>query len=74
VAGWETVREIALGFPGFEESTSHGQPALKVGGKLFAWVSPTVQPETRSQYGSTRTRSRCCTPCSSLLGSRISPA
>jgi hypothetical protein len=40
MASWETVREIAGGFPGAEESTTYGQPAFKVGGKLFAWLSP----------------------------------
>lgn len=40
MADWETVREIAGGFPGAEESTTYGQPAFKVGGKLFAWLSP----------------------------------
>jgi hypothetical protein len=40
MAGWETVREIARALPGAEESTTYGQPAFKVGGKLFAWLSP----------------------------------
>lgn len=40
MASWETVREIAGAFPGAEESTTYGQPAFKVGGKLFAWLSP----------------------------------
>jgi hypothetical protein len=40
VADWETVRELAGSFPGAEESTTYGQPAFKVGGKLFAWISP----------------------------------
>ena len=39
-AGWATVREIASALPGAEESTTYGQPAFKVGGKLFAWLSP----------------------------------
>ena len=39
-AGWETVREIARALPGVEESTTYGQPAFKVGGRLFAWLSP----------------------------------
>jgi hypothetical protein len=30
------VREIALALPGVEESTVHGAPSLKVGGKLLA--------------------------------------
>ena len=40
MADWETVREIARALPGAEESTTYGQPAFKVGGKLFAWISP----------------------------------
>jgi hypothetical protein len=40
MADWTTVREIAGALPGAEESTTYGQPAFKVGGKLFAWVSP----------------------------------
>lgn len=40
MADWDTVREIAGSFPGAEESTTYGQPAFKVGGKLFAWMSP----------------------------------
>jgi len=40
MADWATVREIAGAFPGAEESTTYGQPAFKVGGKLFAWLSP----------------------------------
>ena len=39
-AGWATVREIASALPGAEESTTYGQPAFKVGGKLFACLSP----------------------------------
>ena len=34
-ATFETVRTIALSFPGAEESTSYGTPAFKVKGKLF---------------------------------------
>jgi hypothetical protein len=37
---WDTVREIAGAFPGAEESTTYGKPAFKVGGRLFAWISP----------------------------------
>ena len=40
MADWATVRDIAGAFPGAEESTTYGQPAFKVGGKLFAWLSP----------------------------------
>ena len=37
---WKSVREIAGALPGAEESTTYGQPAFKVHGKLFAWLSP----------------------------------
>ena len=38
---WETVRQIALAYPEVEEYTSYGgHPALRVRGKLFAWMSP----------------------------------
>ncbi len=40
MADWDTVREIAGSFPGAEEATTYGQPAFKVGGKLFVWMSP----------------------------------
>ena len=40
MADWEIVRELAASFPGAEESTTYGQPAFKVGGKLFVWMSP----------------------------------
>jgi hypothetical protein len=33
---WTTVRELALGLPGVEESTSYRTPAMKVRGKLIA--------------------------------------
>jgi len=32
---WDTVRKLALAFPGADESTSYGTPAFKVRGKLF---------------------------------------
>ena len=35
---WETVRELALGFPEVQEDTE-GRPAFRVRGKLFAWKS-----------------------------------
>jgi hypothetical protein len=38
VADWETVREIALGFPEVEEETSE-RTAYRVRGKLFAWAA-----------------------------------
>jgi hypothetical protein len=40
VADWETVRELASGFPGAEEGTTYGKPAFKVAGRLFVWMSP----------------------------------
>ena len=40
MADWDTVREIAGALPGAEESATYGQPAFKVGGKLFVWMSP----------------------------------
>ncbi len=40
MTGWTVVRGIAGAFPGAEESTTYGQPCFKVGGKLFAWMSP----------------------------------
>jgi hypothetical protein len=40
MADWSTVRGIAGAFPGVEESTTYGKPAFKVGGRLFAWISP----------------------------------
>jgi hypothetical protein len=40
MADWETVRELAGRFPGVEDSTSYGESALKVRGKLFVWMSP----------------------------------
>lgn len=38
MAGWETVREIALSFPDVEEDAS-GRTAFRVRGKLFAWTA-----------------------------------
>ena len=40
MADWETVRELGLTYPEVEESTSYGQPGLRVRRKLFAWMSP----------------------------------
>lgn len=37
---WDGVRDLALGFPDVEESTSWGHPAVKVRGKWFAGLSP----------------------------------
>jgi hypothetical protein len=36
---FETVRSIGLTFPGVEESTAYGSPALKVHGKLLACIA-----------------------------------
>jgi hypothetical protein len=35
---FDTVRDIALTFPGVEESTAYGSPALKVHGKVMAGI------------------------------------
>jgi hypothetical protein len=40
VADWQTVREIAGALPGAEEYTTYGEPAFRVGKKLFVWMSP----------------------------------
>jgi hypothetical protein len=37
---WDEVRDLALGLPDVEESTSWGHPALKVRGRWFAGLSP----------------------------------
>ena len=43
---FDTVRNIGLAFPGVEESTAYGQPALKVHGKLLACfpANPSAEP------------------------------
>jgi len=43
---FDTVRKIGLALPGVEESTSYGQPALKVHGKLLACLpaNPSAEP------------------------------
>ena len=43
MADWDTVRELARVFPEAEEDISHSQPAFRVRGKLFAWMSPHEQ-------------------------------
>jgi hypothetical protein len=40
VATWDDVRRLAAGLPEAEESPTHREPALRVRGKLFAWMSP----------------------------------
>jgi hypothetical protein len=57
VTDWESVRELAGALPGAEESTTYGQPAFKVDGKLFAWLSPDRHAEVRSRFGSNRKKS-----------------
>lgn len=49
-AGFDRVRKIALDgdFPGVEESTMYGAPALKVRGKLLACVPSHRSAEPRS--------------------------
>ncbi len=37
---WDEVRQIALSFPGVEESTSYGTPAFKVAGKFLTRLRP----------------------------------
>jgi hypothetical protein len=36
---FDAVRKIARAFPGVEESPYYGQPALKVGGRMFACMA-----------------------------------
>jgi len=43
-----TVRKIGLTFPGVEESTAYGSPALKVHGKLLACIPVNPSAETNS--------------------------
>lgn len=40
MATWDDVRRLALALPETEEGTAYGQPAWKVGGKLFVWDRP----------------------------------
>ena len=40
VVTWRDVCDLAAGLPGVEESTTYRKPALKVRGKVFAWMSP----------------------------------
>jgi hypothetical protein len=37
---WDEVRQIALSFPGVEESTSYGTPSFKVAGKFLTRLRP----------------------------------
>ncbi|HEU5411548.1 MAG TPA: MmcQ/YjbR family DNA-binding protein [Candidatus Acidoferrales bacterium] len=45
---FDTVRKIALEFPGVEEGTAYGSPALKVRGKLFACIPVNRSAEPNS--------------------------
>jgi hypothetical protein len=45
MADWDTVRDIAARFPGAEEYTTYGEPAFRVGKKLFVWMSPSREAE-----------------------------
>ena len=45
MADWDTVVSIATALPGAEVGTTYGQPAIEVGGKLFAWLSPSRDAE-----------------------------
>ena len=54
MATWQDVCELAAGLPEVEEGTTYRKPALKVRGKVFAWMSPhadalalRVDPEER---------------------------
>ena len=40
MATWRDVCELADGLPEVEVGTSYRKPALKVRGKVFAWMSP----------------------------------
>jgi hypothetical protein len=40
VATWQDVVALGLRLPEAEESTTYRQPALKVRGRTFAWLSP----------------------------------
>ena len=40
MATWDDVRALARDLPEVEEGTTYRKPALKVHGKVFAWISP----------------------------------
>ncbi len=40
MATWDDVRALGLELPEAEESTTYREPAIKVAGKSFAWLSP----------------------------------
>jgi hypothetical protein len=45
VAGWDEVREIALGLPETSERPSHGTSAWRVREKMFVWERPLRRAE-----------------------------
>ena len=45
---FEAVRKIACAFPGVEPGFSYGQPAFKVGGKMFACIAANRSAEPGS--------------------------
>src|ERR1700689_4977324 len=45
---FDTLRKIGLAFPGVEESTAYGQPALKIHGKLLACLPASRSAEPGS--------------------------
>src|SRR5947207_15018490 len=45
---FDTVKKIASGLPGVEESTSYGTPSLKIGGSLLACMAINKSAEPNS--------------------------
>lgn len=45
---FDTVRKIASGLPGVEESTSYGTPSLKIGGRLLTCMAINKSAEPNS--------------------------
>lgn len=45
---FDTVREMGLALAGAEEGTTYGTPALKVGGRMFAYIAShrSTEPDT----------------------------
>jgi hypothetical protein len=48
MATWDDVRRLALALPGAEEQPLHGNPAWRVGGKLFVWERPLRASDLRA--------------------------
>lgn len=46
--GFALVRKLGLALPGVEESTSYGEPSLKVGGAMFASMTSHSSAEPNS--------------------------